>query len=77
MPGFHGLICTGVLTYLHDRVVGDMPGRVLAELTTKVAKILKDPIHASKIFQKIKKAETGLANRTQYLHLTIDVCIYL
>ena len=49
--GGFGLIRTGVLTYLHGRVVGDMPGRKSAGLTAKVAKILKDHF----MFQKFSK----------------------
>lgn len=53
-----------------------MPGRKSAELTAKVAKILKDPV-MPKNSPKNKKAKTYLTNRTWYLHLTIDICVYL
>ena len=52
--GFHGLASLTAFTYNTGRVLGDMPGRSLAEFTTKVAKILKDHPMPQKFSKKYK-----------------------
>lgn len=52
--GGFGLIGACAFTYLHGMVVGDMPGRKSAGLTTKVAANLKDHFMLQK-FSKNQK----------------------